>query len=432
MNSILRKVLVFFLGLIFVMLVLEAGLRVSGLIMNSIYFARTTLSGGAPGYTVLCVGNCYTAGVGAPEGESYPENLQRILDKHYPGKNYKVVNRGRPGRNSAQILAALNRDILETDPDLVIVRAGSANFYNHVGLGNYLEENVLEPENFSGSLSLRGRIFLTRTGEFLYRARSIRFLYLLWVNLKEKIGDSRMLPGTRERMPYSWDTGEGPFYSLIVSARNDVDRGNMASAVKNYTEALKAAPSKIARQRVYYILMDLAEKIEDEDVKDMIQSYYVKGAPDTTQDSLYAWLRHDINKMTEIIKGYGLQLIIQDYPLLFPIDKYEGYKAAEQQLGEDAPIISVKADPAFKSVRANPPHRQFMMSVNSVLRDYSEDKGIPFVDNEEYFREEIEKGNVGYSGGTRYPNVFGYRFMAGKIYEKMLEEGFVKGGAGNE
>ncbi len=425
MNNVLRRVLVLFLGVIFVMVVLEVGLRVAGVVMNGIYLTKVTVKGEAPEYTILCVGNCYTAGVGAPEGESYPDNLQRILTKKYPDRNYKVINRGLPGRNSSQIMAQLPRDILETDPALVILRAGSANFYNHLGLGEFLEKNIKEG-SFLGSLELGGKIFLYKVEGALYRLRSVRLFYLLWMNILEKRDDGSRQRSIGNSEHFSPATAEGAlFYRMFLAAKNAEEKGDIPEAVQKYTEALERAPSRFERDRAYAALMEISVSIDEVDANAIIDKYRGREDVVTRQDLLYDWVRFDVDKMVSHIEGYGLPVILQDYPVLFPVDRYEGFKKIEELQGENAPIISVKEDPFFKRVIANPPHRHFIISVNEVLRDYAMTNGIPFVDNEMYFEEEIKKGNMQYVGGSRYPNVFGYRFMAEKVYEKMVEEEYL-------
>ena len=56
--------------------------------------------------TVVCIGDSFTYGMGAPEGHSYPDYLQRRFDADRPGE-VRVVNLGRGGSNSSQAVIAL-------------------------------------------------------------------------------------------------------------------------------------------------------------------------------------------------------------------------------------------------------------------------------------------------------------------------------------
>jgi len=71
--------------------------------------------------TLVCFGDSITAGYGLAAGQSYPNALQRNLDKL--GYNYKVVSRGTSGATTKDATASL-RGILNQHPDVVIVEFG--------------------------------------------------------------------------------------------------------------------------------------------------------------------------------------------------------------------------------------------------------------------------------------------------------------------
>jgi acyl-CoA thioesterase I len=71
--------------------------------------------------TLVCFGDSITAGYGLASGQSYPDALQRNLDKL--GFHYKVVNRGTSGATTKDATASL-RAILNEHPDVVIVEFG--------------------------------------------------------------------------------------------------------------------------------------------------------------------------------------------------------------------------------------------------------------------------------------------------------------------
>ena len=77
--------------------------------------------------TILCVGDSYTWGVGATPDNTWPQALERLLNAQGTVR-YRVVNRGMAGSNSTHLLDRLQANIDDTDPDLVILLTGSANF----------------------------------------------------------------------------------------------------------------------------------------------------------------------------------------------------------------------------------------------------------------------------------------------------------------
>ena len=80
------------------------------------------------GKRILCVGDSFTYGVGAPKGMSYPDMLQEKL-----GDSYTVVNRGWPGANSSMVAAYMPEWMEKYEPDLVLVLSGVNNNYNPLG-----------------------------------------------------------------------------------------------------------------------------------------------------------------------------------------------------------------------------------------------------------------------------------------------------------
>jgi len=73
---------------------------------------------------VLCLGDSYTFGIGAPAGDSYPEQLQRLFDKEHPGK-VRVINRGVPGSNSSMVLRDIEDSLDLYAPAIVVLLTGA-------------------------------------------------------------------------------------------------------------------------------------------------------------------------------------------------------------------------------------------------------------------------------------------------------------------
>jgi acyl-CoA thioesterase-1 len=70
---------------------------------------------------LVCYGDSITAGYGVPQGQTYPDDLQRRLDKR--GYPYKVVNMGTSGATTKDAVAHL-QEVLRAHPSVVIVEFG--------------------------------------------------------------------------------------------------------------------------------------------------------------------------------------------------------------------------------------------------------------------------------------------------------------------
>ncbi len=71
---------------------------------------------------VLCLGDSFTFGVGAPKGFGYPEQLQALLDAR--SVKARVINAGVPGINSSRLYKGLEESLRLHRPHLLILMTG--------------------------------------------------------------------------------------------------------------------------------------------------------------------------------------------------------------------------------------------------------------------------------------------------------------------
>jgi hypothetical protein len=95
-----------------------------------------------PEADLICLGNSHTAGVGAPTGRAYCNQLEELaLAKKIP---VKAGNWGVSLFNTSDILNDLNKKLPLTNPRIALVMAGEANFFNFRGLREYLRAHDQE------------------------------------------------------------------------------------------------------------------------------------------------------------------------------------------------------------------------------------------------------------------------------------------------
>ena len=112
-----------------------AGLVAFELVMQVLAFVTWqrndgfAVQGQGEGPRVLCVGDSFTFGLGASGEGSYPHQLELLLAETLPGVS--VVNGGRPGQDSAQVLRRLPAQLRTVAPRVVYLLVGYNDRWSH-------------------------------------------------------------------------------------------------------------------------------------------------------------------------------------------------------------------------------------------------------------------------------------------------------------
>ena len=117
-TSIFRKTIVVLSGLILSLVLLEAGLRLSGFILSSMQESENLRSIKQKGvYRILCLGESTTY-------KQYPHLLEQVLNQRNIGVRFSVIDKGRPGINTLFILRRVESYLAEYHPDMVVAMMG--------------------------------------------------------------------------------------------------------------------------------------------------------------------------------------------------------------------------------------------------------------------------------------------------------------------
>lgn len=119
----------FLLGTFATLAALELGLAAFGGLYARFYAPRASAADGRT--TVLCVGDSFTMGTGAPPSSSYPAQLEALLNRG--GPRYRVVNVGRGSANTAIARAIFMEQVGRVRPSIVTLMIGPANYWNLTG-----------------------------------------------------------------------------------------------------------------------------------------------------------------------------------------------------------------------------------------------------------------------------------------------------------
>jgi len=79
-------------------------------------------------YRIICLGNSYTEGIGAPQDSTWPCFLENKLKKNITNKNISVFNAGISSSDPFFQYNLLEKKLLKYAPDLVLLAPGSSDF----------------------------------------------------------------------------------------------------------------------------------------------------------------------------------------------------------------------------------------------------------------------------------------------------------------
>jgi len=425
-----HRAIAFFAGIIICILAIECALRIVG----AIYAHRSVTDQGTRNpaqYTILCVGDSVTFGLGAPRTQSYPAQLERLLNAEESKRTYTVINRGRPGQNTAQLLKTLEGDIREVEPDIVTVLTGGANLWNYWGYQAYRQ---------------RSR-FPSRIYDQLYRIRLYKLVKLLCLNIPSKtqrkkpnkypplqalIPDEETIDLSDESIATARDSRNSKVYCAI--GRAYMEKGDYDQALNWFREGINIDPmfemnyifigwlyneQKLYKQALYWFKKALEispsdphcydgiaqifnelllyseaidfftkEKERNPVAKDFLLMYKLKEEMDILKE-VKQWVQENLERIISLCAKYNARIILQSYHL---------------------------------------EHRLEYVSLDDTFRKVANKNGIPFVDHSSIFSRILKEGasREQYFVPDGHPNARGYGVMATNIYNTLQESNVLK------
>ena len=119
--SLIKKIILLTSSLFIFVVILEGGLRLGGVIFLTLQEQHNIHSGRENSYRIMCLGESTTALGG---NDSYPSQLESILNQPNTGIRFNVVNKGVPGTDTTEIVDQLEESLDRYRPDLVVVMMG--------------------------------------------------------------------------------------------------------------------------------------------------------------------------------------------------------------------------------------------------------------------------------------------------------------------
>jgi len=120
--SLKQKTGLVLFGIFLCFLLLEAGLRIAGFLILSIQEHRNKKALSRNGeYLIMCIGESTTARGGE---DSYPRQLEEILNGKSTGTGFRVINKGIEGVESGTIVSRLEKNLDKYMPNMLMAMMG--------------------------------------------------------------------------------------------------------------------------------------------------------------------------------------------------------------------------------------------------------------------------------------------------------------------
>jgi len=222
----MKKINLFLLFFLFVVL-LETALRLGGFIF--VYFQESSNRKNmerAGAYRILCLGESTTACGGS---NSYPDQLERILNHANSGLTFSVINKGVVGTNSTAIISSLENNLNKYNPQMVIAMMGIND------QGNYLID--------------KAPVSLNTFSSFLYSLKITKLIRLTWraavIPGRGEPFKEPAAPQTNQLVDKNNNMNAADKYRLYVaSGTSCIIQGNLSQAEKLFREAITLQPDK--------------------------------------------------------------------------------------------------------------------------------------------------------------------------------------------
>jgi len=230
---------------------------------------------------ILAIGDSHTYGSSIAGDQSYPAQLQRLLDEGAPGR-YSVINLGIPGMSTTQVRRRLPANVARYGPDIVLVWCGANNVWN----SSEFEGADVGAATQLDALALRSRLY---------------------------------------RLLRVWQHGRAIEASIDASVRSD--------GVRQEIERPDWQPDGEGRGATW--------KIRHAGGVETIRSYH---DPARDREDLGSRAYEDFKAMSRWLRAAGAQLVMVRYPIARVWPFKEPNEAMERVAREDGvPIIDTKA-----------------------------------------------------------------------------------------
>jgi lysophospholipase L1-like esterase len=384
---------------------------------------------------ILCLGDSNTFGMGADKGYSYPEQLERMFKERNTKQKIEVYNAGVPGNTSSRLLANLEEQLQNYNPDILIVLIG-ANDADQIQEANYF---LFKASGF------RGLIF--KLEYCLSRFRVYRLLKLGADTLRVKLWKKRLVAkyknhfesfASSQRRSLNVDQKTTAEYYKHIEAGDrywSAYSRKVSLAIDEFKQAIAVMPDNaegyLRLAEVFHSsgkddqAMEILEKAKKLDPSHpaiyliLYQVYYNFGNLKLAQDALEKYLYFnpaEISKYLQFLR-YGLPSV-DERGVSIKLLKYNLNNIIQTAKRKKLGIILQNYPDPLKAIQ----------NVQLALEEAALMNKVTFVNNRLVFRRiELQESYkyAEYFSEDTHCNNRGYSVMAEHIYNVMADAGYL-------
>lgn len=407
---------------------LEAVLRVSGSAYAGAHWLRQGLSRGSQGrpFTVLCLGDSFTFGVGAAAKDSYPAQLQRMLQGNGE-KGFLIINGGRLANTSSLLLENLRSDLDTYRPDLLVIMVGCNNYWNLRGSSYF-------------HLKGEGAGFRQKLDSVMSNLRFYQACKIGYLNLKSRLNNRRRQPDMAGASDMKARRIDPDADRLVVEAQKLYETGEYALSREKLDEAL--ARDEFSHRAHFLSAMLLNIEGNDTAARDELWRS-LQAARETGEwdggffcniiniclriEKDIPAQRRQLSKMREFAALHAPPDKKQDILSLLDAkaglldDNSDMYEVARFDIGRVAGLARQRGCAVI--LQTYPAKSD----LNSMLRRVSKEYGLVLADNELFFEERGREGPLGdLFVADGHCSAAGYNLIAANVYAALADNGYIK------
>jgi len=414
-------------GLVIAAFIVEAGLRIAGFIYMN-YRISDIKKGSLAAKNVikiLCVGDSMTFGDGADRGFSYPDQLEKLLNKNSDPK-FVVYNCGMLGANSSQLLKNLPGQLLKYKADIVIVMTGINDHWN------------LEDSNYYSFIHNKQSSPIYRLDGFLMKFKSYKLLKLISMNLRSKISRDTKIAAELLKAPERPSTPKPDIEAKVESELNRAEsywnafNRDYESAISILKGALDLDP---CNKKILSMLGEIYSRAGPENFNLTVETYRKIIEIDPTDINAHRFFFDLYRRQGKVglAKQEAETIVCLDPGNLtfrrilatgIPcLDEEEQYKRLIiANIEKIAELVRLKNKIIILQNYPNPHYDNFY---NSAIQEAAVQYNIPFVDNKAQFEKLAslaEYSTQDYFISDGHCNAKGYRVIAENVYNLLTAE----------